>query len=274
MTLHKDSILWAIDFIRKHSDSDLFPKILEIDALADKSHEFAELLEGKDLAIFTPGACRRFIVPKDELSYRQATQLDPQDAIILSAVIYQFGQGIEDRRLSNKVVYSYRFNPDAVEGLYSSKSAWNDFWTEAHEKTIPILFPLQKDKIGAVLYCDVADFYNQIYHHVVENQLTMSGFPNQATKWVIKLLESTTAGVSRGVPVGPHGIHLIAEATMIPIDNTLTTLGLDFIRYADDIIVFCDSDSSAKTALASIASTLDQQQRLMLQRYKTKMVLS
>jgi retron-type reverse transcriptase len=261
MTLKKDSIDWAIDFVKSHSDSDLFPKTLEIDVIADRRDEFVQLIEGKDLATFVPGACRRFIVPKDELSYRQATQLDPQDSIILSAVIHQFGQGIEDRRISDSTVFSYRFKPDAVAGLYANKSAWNDFWTDAYKKG---------QKCGAILYCDIADFYNQIYHHVVENQLAESGFPNQATKWIVKLLESTTAGVSRGVPVGPHGIHLIAEATMIPIDNSLSTHGLNFIRFADDILVFCDSDNSAKTALASIASTLDQQQRLMLQRHKTK----
>ena len=40
MTLHKDSILWAIDFVKNHSDSDLFPKMLEIDVMADRRDEF------------------------------------------------------------------------------------------------------------------------------------------------------------------------------------------------------------------------------------------
>ena len=122
---------------------------------------------------------------------------------------------------------------------------------------------------STVLYCDIADCYNQIYHHTVENQLIASGFPNQATKWVIRLLESTTAGVSRGVPIGPHGAHLIAEATLIPIDNSMVSTGLTFLRYADDILVFCDSDKASRQALASIASILDKQQRLTLQRHKT-----
>lgn len=47
MTLHKDSILWAIDFVKNHSDSDLFPKMLEIDVMADRRDEFAQLIEGK-----------------------------------------------------------------------------------------------------------------------------------------------------------------------------------------------------------------------------------
>jgi retron-type reverse transcriptase len=104
----------------------------------------------------------------------------------------------------------------------------------------------------------------------VENQLIASKFSNQASKWLIKLLESTTAGVSRGVPVGPHPVHLLAEASLIPIDNSLSAQGLKFLRYADDILVFCSSQKSARKALSVVAKVLDQQQRLTLQRHKTR----
>src|SRR5690606_33107948 len=69
----------------------------------------------------------------------------------------------------------------------------------------------------------------------------------------------------------PHATHLIAESTLIPIDNSLRAQGIDFLRYADDILVFCSSEKEARTALRKIATTLDQQQRLMLQRHKTKL---
>ncbi|VGO16320.1 hypothetical protein PDESU_04911 [Pontiella desulfatans] len=261
MTLHASSIEWAIDFVADHSDGDLFPKVPEMEAIRARRGEFVSLLEGKQLSSFKPGPSRRFIVPKDEISYRQATQLDPQDSLILSALIHQFGAGIERRRKSSRHVHSYRFSPTVEGGLYGADSAWNDFWCQAHEssKAHPI-----------ILYCDIADFYNQVYHHDVENQLIESGFPNQAVKWLISLLESTTAGVSRGVPVGPHGIHLIAEASLIPIDDSISHNGLNCIRYADDIVVFCDTMKEAKLALATIAGVLDKQQRLMLQKHKTR----
>ena len=260
MTLNAVSLEWAIDFVATHSDGDLFPKVLEIGAIQALRNDFVKLVEGKDLSSFSVGAHRRFIVPKDEVSYRQATQLHPQDSILLSAVIHQFGQGIENRRLPANRVFSYRFAPSLQHGLYGSQTAWNNFWTTAHTRSFTC---------STVLYCDIADFYNQIYHHTVKNQLIASGFPNQATKWIIKLLESTTAGVSRGIPVGPHGAHLIAEATLIPIDNSMLSTGLTCLRYADDILVFCGSAKAARQALASIASILDKQQRLTLQRHKT-----
>src|SRR5215213_7998612 len=110
MTLSATSLNWAIDFVVNHSDSDLFPKVLEIEAIQALRDEFVKLVEGKDLSGFSPGAHRRFIVPKDEISYRQATQLHPQDSILLSAVIHQYGQSIEDRRLPKNHVFSYRFS--------------------------------------------------------------------------------------------------------------------------------------------------------------------
>jgi retron-type reverse transcriptase len=261
MTLQAASLEWALDFIHAHSDGDLFPKVLEVEAVATEKTHFVSQIAGGDLGNFPPGSCRRFIVPKDEVSYRQATQLDPQDSIILSALIYQFGQQIESLRLPATRVFSYRFNPTLADGLYSSKTAWNNFWTAA---------AAHATKYSHILYCDIADFYNQVYHHTVENQLVSAGLPNQAVKWIVGLLESTTAGVSRGVPVGPHPIHLIAEATLIPVDNSFATAGIRFIRYADDIVVFCKSERESKTALSTIATVLDKQQRLTLQRHKTK----
>lgn len=261
MAITKDSIEWAIDFLVDHSDGDLFPRILELQAISEQKSDFINLVENKPLNQLAPMPCRRFIVPKDELSYRQATQLHPQDSIILSAIMHQFGQGIEDRRLDKSKVYSYRFLPTKDHGLYEEKAAWNEFWSEANQKS---------KNYSAVLYCDIADFYNQIYHHTVENQLISSNFSNQAVKWIISLLESTTAGVSRGVPIGPHGIHLIAESTLIPVDNSLEVNGLVFQRYADDILIFCESEKSAKKALSLLAGILDKQQRLMLQKHKTK----
>ncbi|MFZ3060766.1 MAG: reverse transcriptase domain-containing protein [Candidatus Methanoperedens sp.] len=260
--LTKDSIKWSIDFIHKHSDGDLFPKIIENNAIVKNIDRFISLTEGKDLSQFSPGACRRFIVPKDEISYRQATQLDPQDSILLTAIIYQYGQGIEDRRLNKDIVFSYRFIPDAIHGLYSIQNSWNNFWEEAYRKSFT-------SKI--ILYCDIADFYNQISHHTIENEVISSYFPNQVKEWIKKLLSSTTAGMSRGIPIGPHAMHLLAEAALIPIDNSILSQGFDHIRYADDIIIFCDSEQSARIALASLASILDKQERLMLQKHKTKM---
>ena len=261
MTLSAQSLEWATQFVADHSDGDLFPRIAEISAIIARKSEFAAEIVGKPLSNFKPGPHRRFIVPKDEVSYRQATHLDPQDTIILSAIVFEYGDDIEAHRRSEKEVFSYRFLPTAQRGLYSDRIGWNNFWETAADNG---------RRSGCVLVCDISDFYNQIYHHAIENQLIACGLPNQATKWIIGLLESTTAGVSRGVPIGPHAAHLIAEASLIPIDNSMAASGLEFVRYADDIVIFSRSDREARQALGRLAQILDKQQRLTLQRHKTR----
>ncbi len=264
MTLSKDSLKWAIEFLDRHSDGDIFPSIPEISAIRSSPDKLIDALRGEFSAGLGPMPSRRFIVPNDDLSYRQATQLHPQDSILLTAAVYQYGRGIEDRRLGTDTIFSYRFDPDVKHGLYGARGLWNDFWSLGIEMS---------DAYSHVLYCDVADFYNQISHHSVENQLMASDFPKPVCKWINSLLGSTTAKVSRGLPIGPHAAHLIAESTLIPIDNSLKTNGITFIRYSDDILVFCPSHDEAKRALQTIATILDKQQRLSLQRHKTRILV-
>ena len=128
MSLTTASLNWAIDSVAEHSDGDLFPKILEFDAIINRRDHLADGLSTPDLAQLDPGPSRRFIVPKDDISYRQATQLDPQDSIILTTLLHQHGQGIEDRRLPHDTVFSYRFGPSSDHSLYISQSGWNAFW--------------------------------------------------------------------------------------------------------------------------------------------------
>jgi hypothetical protein len=99
-----------------------------------------------------------------------------------------------------------------------------------------------------------------------------AGLPNQAIKWILRLFEYLTANVSRGVPVGPHPVHLLAEATLIPLDNALTSRGIGFIRYVDDIVVFARDQTECRKHLYTIADVLDKQQRLILNKSKTRLL--
>lgn len=264
MHLSQVSVEWALDSVSAKSDSDLFPPSPELSAIQPHRQNLVDALTGADLQNLALGPNRRFLVPKDEVSYRQATQLDPQDAVVLTALIHEFGAGIESRRVSNSQVFSYRFRPSDNGSLYEETSGWNKFWNRVHGNAF---------MDSTVVYCDIADFYNQIYHHTLENQLIESRFPNQAIKWIMTLCESSTAGVSRGLPIGPHAVHLLAEATLIPVDNALLSHGLDFVRYADDIAVFVEDQDAARAAFATVAHTLDKQQRLMLQRHKSRIYM-
>jgi hypothetical protein len=125
--------------------------------------------------------------------------------VILTAILYQFGDLLESRRrqTAENDVFSYRFKPQPDYSLYERAVDWHGLWSQAASKC---------EEYSYALLLDVADFYNQIYHHVVENQLNEAGIPNELVRWIMALLKTLTGNVSRGVPVGPHAIHLLGFA--------------------------------------------------------------
>jgi retron-type reverse transcriptase len=265
MKINEESIKWALKSLESMGDSDLFARPFELAIIKDIDSSAIARIAALDISDFSYGPSRRFIVPKDDLSYRTASQLDPLNSIILTALIYEYGGLIESKRRPKKEnkVFSYRFAPDTEGQLYASANSWNDFWSKCYDKS--------KD-YSHVVILDIADFYNQIYHHSLENELIESGLPNQVQKWIVGLCGALTAKVSRGIPVGPHASHLLAESVLSPVDNVLTHQGIDFCRYVDDIIIFVHSEVEARSKILSLANTLDKQQKLLIQRHKTKIL--
>lgn len=263
MKLNESSIKWAINHLFRYSDTDLFPKPAEFDIINSLGQEAIDLIKEIDVGNSEIGAARRFIVPKEELSYRTATQLDPLDNILLTAIVYEFGNLIEQKRIpaSEKKVFSYRFDPTVDYALYNYDISWLQFWDECK---------IRANGNKYIVTLDIADFYNQIYHHVIENQMIVCGVPNQIKKWVLALFEKVTAKVSRGIPIGPHATHIFSEMSLIPVDNSLSIKGYNFCRFVDDYIFFCNDYDEAKSIVYNMASILDKQQRLILQKQKTK----
>lgn len=263
MKLNEESILWSLIHLTEYGDTDLFPQLVEFDCLYQIKDITVNKLKDIDLGNYQYGSPRRFIIPKGELSYRTATQLDPLDNIILTGIIYEYGNKIEERRrsISENKVFGYRFALQEDWSLYNPNVSWVEFWNKCKEKSSTYKY---------VVSLDIADFYNQVYHHTLENQLLESSFPNQIKNWIMNLLNNTTAKVSRGIPVGPHSTHILGEISLIPVDNSLSNRGIDYCRYVDDIVIFCETYNEARAIVYQMAEILDKQQRLILQNQKTR----
>ena len=75
MKLDNDAVEWAIKHLNNVGDTDLFPVPIEfsiIDTLKGKS---VQEIGNIDLSNYQPGDNRRFIIPKNKIDYRVATQL-------------------------------------------------------------------------------------------------------------------------------------------------------------------------------------------------------
>jgi len=265
MRLNESSIKWAINHLIKFSDTDLFPRPIELQIIYDLKDEAVSELSKLDLSSYSPGVSRKYIVPKGELSYRAATQLSPLDSILFTSIIYQYGSIIESKRIpkSERKVFSYRFWPDKFHRLYDASYSWKIFWHSC--------LGISKS-YSYVIILDIADFYNQIYHHTIENELDNIKFSSACTKYIMSLLKSITANVSRGIPIGPYPAHLIAEVAMKLLDSSLTARGFKYCRYCDDIVIFANSELEARIIHNIVADILDKQQKLILQNNKTKIL--
>ncbi len=267
LKLSPQSYDWALKHLLGEYDTDLFPlpfEVLSIDTLwGSLSEEFERL----DLSNYTWRGGRRFIVPKNLLAFRAATQLDPVDSLVMTALIYEHGAKLESSRLptSEKRVFSYRFAPSPDGRLYANNAAWQDFWSESKKKatTSPCEF---------VVITDISDFYNQIYHHVLERHFDTIALDEPVATAIKKYLQTLTDKVSRGVPVGPHTSHIFAECALDSMDRSLLSHGYDFCRYVDDVHIFVKDHTSAVGALYDFAQILDSQQRLIIQKEKTQIL--
>lgn len=266
--LPKAAYRWALKHLLIEGDTDILPRPLELDAIQYCWKDLANQLAVLDLTNYEWHGTRRFLVPKERFAFRVATQLDPIDSIVLAALIKKYGRKIEAGRIaiSQNRVFSYRFQPSENGRFYSDPESWHSFWKTSVEKAEKLT------DSGWVAILDITDYYNQIYHHTLENQLTATDIPIVAIQLLMGLIKAVTHTVSRGIPVGPHSLHLLAECALIPTDDSLLAHGLDFCRYVDDIHVFCQSEQDAEIAVYESANILDIQQKLTLQRQKTRIM--
>jgi len=265
--LRGESYSWAIDHLIAEGDTDLLPTLFEFEAIKFNWNNILNVLEDLDLNNYRWSPGRRFLVPKDQLSFRIATQLTPLDNLLLSAIVKEYGHLLEQHRIpvSEKRVFSYRFDPAGASRFYGDTTSWQAFWDTSFQKA-------STTGINHVVITDITDYYNQIYHHTLQNELDAAGVAESVWKSIIKLVGGLTEGVSRGIPVGPHSVHLLAEIALNPIDRSMLSHSLDFCRYVDDIHIFCKSEQEARIAVYDLANILDIQQRLTLNKHKTKIV--
>jgi hypothetical protein len=266
MQLKETSLTWALKHVRKEGDTDLFPLPFEFEVIKKYWPAVLKDLSKIEINKHNWQGPRRLMVPKSEFGFRAVCQLDPLDSILFAAIIREIGSRIERRRSkpSANSVFSYRFDPAADGRLYAATTGWEQFWKTSADHC---------NSFSHVLVTDVSDFYNQIYHHTIENQLDECKV-NQAYWFALRnLLANVTEGVSRGVPIGPHPAHLIAEMAMIPVDEFLASLGVTFCRYVDDIHIFCSSRKEAHSILFKFVEYVDKT-KMQLNKQKTNVLTS
>lgn len=258
----------SLDFARRHLtayfDTDFFPKPFEFGCLWYKWDTLKELAQnGLQLPAGTPVS-----IPwkKPRGGYRIVHQMDPLDSVCYTAAIRSIALDVEKARLpkSKKVASSYRIRPDH-SGFFVAGSGFSDYRDRCENLA---------SKYPFVLKTDIADFYNQIYIHRINNavsEATKTDAGKMIEAFLMRLYPSRN---SQGIPVGPAASIVLSEAALIDVDQFIANRGFEHVRYVDDIRIYGTSSRALDLFLQDLTHYLHETHRLGLVGDKTKIMES
>lgn len=266
LVLDKETVLWCIEHILKHGDTDIFPHPFEMQFLEDKKDQISTSLSEINLHAYRPISLIESLVPKSRYSFRIAHQIHPVESILYTAAMVTIGNDIESRRVpaNQGMVYSYRFDPNDDFDLFSKNFRYKDWLGYQFSK---LLFAEEYTHIERT---DISDFYQRIYHHRIENCLNEDTKDSPFSKFIFGCLKDWRIRQSFGLPVGGNASRIIAEAVLCDTDQSLHDEGYDFTRFVDDIVIFVKKGQDPYAALAFLAEHLATSEGLSLAAHKTK----
>ncbi len=256
----------ALDFARRHIsdfyDTDFFPKPFEFDAIWFKWDEVKAEISKRIPQIWgTPPVCAPWRKPRG--GYRVVHQLEPLDAIYYTALAYRVGSAVESAREpeTSRVACSYRIKI-AGASFFSAGSGFEKYREQCEDLASQHPF---------VLSTDIADFYNQLYLHRLNNAIEHTGASPADIGGVIeRFLNRLNTKASKGVPVGPAASIIMAEASLIDVDQFIRNKGFQHVRYVDDFRIFGDSKKELDELLQGLTLYLYESHRLSLSGEKTR----
>lgn len=268
LTISSASLDWALNHAIKQSDTDIFPRAFEFEAISGHWAQLKKGIQDTDVSNWTVRAQRRCLAPKHKFGFRISTQLDPLDFLVYTALIYEIGSKLEKTRVpaTDNIVHSYRFSPNADGRMFSEQFTYRSF-----QKTSQSICQQRRPRFVAI--ADIADFFPRLYTHRVDNALDAALGPGHLHGTALKHLIGQWAGTySYGIPVGSAASRLIAETAISDIDQALLSEGIVYVRYSDDFRFFCSSEAEAYKCLTLVARYLIENHGLTLQQHKTKIV--
>ena len=207
LKLSNASLNWALNQAENLGDSDIFPLPFEFFAIRHDWKNLKILLRSEDVLKWQIRPNRECLSPKTGHSFRIATQLDPLDWLVYTALVYEIGQELESYRLpqGDEVVFSWRFEPQPDGAMFSKKIGYSQFRQRALELA-------DDPRVGYVVVTDISDFFPNLYHHRIENALHSAAQTKVShAKAITRLLGGWRERQSFGIPVGPNASDLTLQ---------------------------------------------------------------
>lgn len=255
------------DFLRAarevgaHGDNETLPFDGDARFVKSKAASLAYIANSlyQQLAAMTPSAAKstlwglepfseRLLVATGAAGFRVVTKIHPFWNVYLNGIGVAVARASEGQRSHRACSYRFLAADDAVE-LFDRSCSWRKF----RENCISVAVAAGDDAV--VVQTDISSFYERVSHHHVEDALRIL-VGDQCAAQANGLLSRFSAGRSFALPVGSQFSRIVAEAFMIPIDQSLDRKEINWLRYVDDYVIIAPDFQTAHEHLAYLSKRL------------------
>jgi reverse transcriptase-like protein len=175
---------------------------------------------------------------------RTGHQLNPRQWVYYQALVDSFLHRTEASMESRDHVFGYRARLPRVSAKPFGKPIQQ--WLDFHRAVKDVA---ARGTYEAVVITDVAAFFEQIPHDLLEDQLLMLGVSAPAAEELRQSVTALMGGRPRGLPQGCDASSVIASMYLAAVDRALLRAGHAYFRYVDDIRIFAGSEREARRLL-------------------------
>jgi len=217
----------------------------------NKGDLLKQLREGK----YKPKPVRRVEIPKEEKGKVRKLGIPTVVDRVVQQAIAEVLTPIYEKQFSN---YSYGFRPNrgAHDALRQCQKNVEDGYAYVVDMDLEKFFDkVCQSKLIEILSRSIKDGrVISLIHKYMNAGVVQNG-----------MFEKTEIGVPQGGPLSP----LLSNIMLNELDKELAKRGHRFVRYADDLMIFCKSQRSAKRALEKILAFIEKKLFLKVNRNKT-----
>lgn len=191
---------------------------------------------------YTPQPVRSVKIPKNDGSFRELGIPTAIDRLVQRAVV-QVLMPLYEMKFSET---SYGFRPERSieDAVKKCRSYFNQGYTWTVDMDLEKFFDsVNREKLTQILYRDIQDKrVLKLICDFMNSGIIAAGQPHK-----------NNTGIHQGGPLSP----LLANIMLNELDQELTIRGEKFVRYADDMLIFCRNKASAIQALKHITPFIE-----------------
>ncbi len=229
---------------------------MEVESLKDylvkhKAELTASILRGS----YRPNPVRRVEIPKDNGQKRQLGIPTVVDRVIQQAI----GQVLSTLYEPQFSDHSYGFRPK--RNAHQALERCRNYITEGYVYAVDL---------------DLEKFFDKVNHSKLIEVLSRTIKDGRVVSLIHKYLnagvqmggqlEASEAGVPQGGPLSP----LLSNIMLNELDKELESRGHKFVRYADDLVIWCKSKRGAERVMGSIIRFIEGKLFLKVNKEKSQ----